>query len=79
MTGPIRGGVLGVGTVGIWIGLLAAMAGPARAFTISLSDADFGITPEFSSVTRFSITIDVDAPLAPGPHVDRSIIRCCSS
>ena len=73
VTGPIRGGVLGVGTVGIWIGLLAAMAGPARAFTISLSDADFGITPEFSSVTRFSITIDVDAPLAPGPYVDPSI------
>jgi hypothetical protein len=50
--------------------LLIAAAGPAAAFTLAFSNADFIVTPTFSDVRVFSFTIDVSGPLAPGSYVD---------
>ena len=51
--------------IGLYLGSLFLPAF-AQAATITFSDADFGKTPEFSNVTTFSFTIDIDAPLAAG-------------
>jgi hypothetical protein len=38
----------------------------SQATVITFSDADFGTAPVFSNVQTFSITIDIDGPLAAG-------------
>lgn len=39
---------------------------PLQAFTLTLSSDDFGVTPEFSSVTRFNFEIEIDEVLQAG-------------
>jgi hypothetical protein len=46
---------------------LLAVAGTSHAFTINLSTSDFAsVTPFYSFVTDFSISIDIDEPLVAG-------------
>ena len=55
---------------GILGSLLLAAPGPASAFTLAFSSADFSVTPAFSNVQQFSFTIEVSGPLVPGAYVD---------
>lgn len=55
------------------LGIAALSPAPARAFTIELSNADFGLNPTFSSVMRFSFRIEVAEPLRPGLYQDPTI------
>jgi hypothetical protein len=53
--------------------LLCVMAGPAGAFTLAFSDADFSVSPSFSNVRVFSFTIEVSGPLAPGSYLNPAL------
>lgn len=50
-------------------------SGPAIAFDITLSDQPLQTTPVFSDVTRFSIRIEIDAPLEAGAFVNPAIVN----
>lgn len=50
------------------LGLTAGMAGPAAAFTLSLSSTQFGLVSVFNEVTSFQFDIDVTGPLAAGVY-----------
>jgi hypothetical protein len=57
--------------------LIGVMAGPAVAFTFSISSSSFGssgISPSFSGVRSFEFEIDFSAPLVPGGVYDNSSI-----
>ena len=54
--------------------LAAALASvPAAAFTLTIPSSAFVVTPVFSNVGFFSITIEVDAPLLPGVYTEADI------
>lgn len=46
----------------------------AQTMMLSISSNDFQVNTVFSEVDTFDITIEIDAPLAPGAYVDPDII-----
>jgi hypothetical protein len=62
-----------IGAGGVLAVLLLA-AGPAAAFTITFSAADFGVSPTFSNVQNFEFSIEVLGPLAPGVYADPVLV-----
>jgi hypothetical protein len=52
----------------------AALAGPATAFQLLLSNADFATAPEFGVVENFSFEIDLAGPLVAGASYDNDSI-----
>ncbi len=50
------------------------LAAPGGAFTLSLSNQDFGITPTFSNVQNFTFEVDVRDPLVAGGTYDETSI-----
>lgn len=53
---------------------LLLAAGPAAAFTLAFSAADFGLNPTHSNVVNFTFAIEVAGPLAPGVYSDPVLV-----
>jgi hypothetical protein len=67
---PVAAGL--AGRLAIFLAVALASL-PAAAFTVTIPSSAFVVTPVFSNVTFFTITIEVDEPLAPGAFVNPTI------
>ncbi len=56
------------------IGLAATGAAQAQTMTFSTSSDAYQVTPRFSDVGFFTITVEIDEPLAVGAYVDPEIV-----
>ncbi len=50
----------------LMLGWIASPGTSSQAATLTFSDADFGLTTIFSSVTTFEFSIDIDGPITAG-------------
>ncbi|MGB5622958.1 MAG: hypothetical protein WBN65_10735 [Gammaproteobacteria bacterium] len=56
------------------IGLAATGAAQAQTMTLSTGSIDYQVTPVFSDVGFFTITVEIDQPLAVGAYTDPEIV-----
>ncbi len=61
-------------TLAFAIGFVACALASAQTMTLSTSSSDYEVTNIFSDVDFFSITIEIDAPLAAGVYINPEII-----
>jgi len=59
---------------GLTLGLAATGVAQAQTMTLFTDSSDYQVTPVFSDVGFFTVTVEIDAPLAVGAYVDPDII-----
>jgi hypothetical protein len=66
--------VLRVLTAMLFAGAITGVPAHAQTMTLSLSDSDFVVTPNFGVVDFFTLDVEIARPLAPGVYINPPLV-----
>jgi hypothetical protein len=61
-------------TAMLFAGVIAGVPAHAQTMTLSMSDSDFVVTPNFGVVDFFTLDVEIARPLAPGVYINPPLV-----